>query len=85
MSDFNDHLPSTADSFVNKEKSASQKVDEAFAAAGDYATHLGRRSAEAYQSGNAAVAARVDPLPGLLLAAAAGFVAGCIWSSAGER
>lgn len=81
MNNVNDGLPSAADSLGKEMKSTSRQVEDAVTAAEEFASDMTRRGAEAYESGNAAVAAYVPPLPGLLLAAAAGFAAGCLWSS----
>ncbi|MBS9478910.1 hypothetical protein [Ancylobacter radicis] len=84
----NDDLPSKADSLAsaarNETEALSDKVNEAIETAQNFAGDVGERGKSAYRSGNAAVAAYVDPLPGMVLAAAAGFLAGCLWSS-GKR
>jgi hypothetical protein len=85
MTSFNDGLPSAADSFGDKQKTASETAKDVITAAEDFATDIGQRGAERYKATNTMVAERIDPLPGLLLAATAGFIAGCIWSSSHSR
>lgn len=85
MSDVNESRPSAADSLRNEMGSMRRQVDEAIAAAESFASDLGRRGADAYRTGNATVSAHVDPLPALMLAATAGFVAGCVWAAGRYR
>lgn len=85
MSDMNDKLPSAADSLGKDASSTSRVVQDAIAATEQLAADMARRSSQAYRSGNASFAAHVDPLPAMLVAAAAGFVAGYLWSAASER
>lgn len=85
LSDVNDDRPSAADSLRNEVSAMRRQVEEAVAAAESFASDLGRRGADDYRSGNAAVSAHVDPLPGLMLAATAGFLAGCFWASGSQR
>jgi len=89
MSDIhtNDKYPSSADSLSshdssNDTSSVSNKVEEARKAAEELMTNAKERGSKAYDRGNAAVAEYIDPLPGMLLAAAAGFVIGALWASA---
>ncbi|WAC27171.1 hypothetical protein [Ancylobacter sp. SL191] len=78
----NDDLPSKADTMPGSadSESATRKVQAAVETAQGYAADLGERGKSAYRSGNEAVAAHVDPLPGMVLAAAAGFLAGALWA-----
>lgn len=78
----NDDLPSKADTLpgATEAESTTRKVQAAVETAQSYASDLGERSKNAYRSGNEAVASYVDPLPGMMLAAAAGFLVGCLWS-----
>lgn len=78
----NDDLPSKADTFpgASEADSTTRKVQAAIESAQGYANDLGERTKTAYRSSNEAVAAHVDPLPGMVLAAAAGFLAGCLWA-----
>lgn len=81
MTDINAGRPSKADSLPASEVTTTQKVQDAAAAAEELISRLGKRGVDAYRSGNAAVAAHVDPLPGMVVAAAAGFFIGCLWAS----
>ena len=88
MSDINtnDKYPSSADSLSSHDSSSdissvSDKVEEARKAAEELMTSAKERGSKAYDRGNAAVAEYIDPLPGMLLAAAAGFVIGALWAS----
>ncbi|WGD30488.1 hypothetical protein AncyloWKF20_01190 [Ancylobacter sp. WKF20] len=79
----NDDLPSKADTMpgASEADSTTSKVQAAVDTAQSYASDLGERGKNAYRSSNEAVASYVDPVPGMMLAAAAGFVAGCLWAS----
>lgn len=79
MSHPNDILPSAADSMGEDARALSRKVEETAAAVESLASALAERGAQAYRSGNETLAAHVPPLPGLAIAAVAGFIAGCIW------
>ncbi len=78
----NDDLPSKADNLSGADAAdaTTRKVQAAVESAQGYASELGTRGKAAYRSSNEAVAAYVDPLPGMILAAAAGFVAGALWA-----
>lgn len=84
MSHANDDLPSAADSLTADADAASRKVQDAVASVESFAADMAQRSADAYRSSNAVLASRIDPLPALLLGAAAGFLAGCAFA-AGDR
>ncbi len=64
MTDMNAGRPSKADSLPASEVTTTQKVQDAAAAAEELISRLGKRGVDAYRSGNEAVAAHVDPLPG---------------------
>lgn len=83
MANFNDDLPSSADPLVEKHLPDNHRsaIDDAVKAVEDAATFMKDRSARAYQRSNDALAARLSPLQGLLLAAAVGFAAGWLCNS----
>lgn len=83
----NDDLPSKADTLPGAADadSAARKVQEALDAAQSQARELGEQGRTVYRSSNEAVARYVDPVPGMMIAAAAGFLVGCLWSQGRER
>jgi len=85
MSNPNDNLPSAADNMGDQTKSPREHLEDGVETVETFASDVGERTGKAYTKGNAAVAKRLDPLPGLLLAATAGFIAGCIWTSGHQR
>lgn len=83
----NDDLPSKADTLAGAADtdSATRKVQETLDAVETQAREIGERGRAAYRSSNDAVARYVDPVPGMMLAAAAGFLVGCLWSQGRYR
>ena len=76
MDDFNNRLPSSADSLDNVQETLSDKVSAGKDTVLEAAAEAGERAGEVYQRGNDIIANRIDPLVGITLAAVAGFFVG---------
>ena len=79
MPNFDDDLPSSADSLVAQHE--PEPIEKAVQQIEDAAVYIQQQSAQVYRSTNRTLSGRISPLHSALIGAALGFVVGAWWQA----